>query len=62
MLRNRPKVMRNLLGKQLFRERLSDERSVMPTGQDQKVVWLVTGILHIGVVEIYKFVFLHVMH
>ena len=28
--------------------------------QDLKVVWVFTGILHIGLEEIYKFVFLHV--
>ena len=30
------------------------------TRQDRKVVWVFTGILHIGTEEIYKFVFLHV--
>ena len=30
------------------------------TRQDRKVVWVFTGILHIGLEEIYKFVFLHV--
>ena len=39
LLRSKSKVMRNPLKIQLFRERLSDERSVMPTGQDRKVVW-----------------------
>ena len=28
--------------------------------QDRKVVWVFTGILHIGLEEIYKFVSLHV--
>ena len=27
--------------------------------QDQKVVWVFTEILHIGLQEMYKFVFLH---
>ena len=52
LLRSKSKVMRNPLKIQLFRERLSDERSVMPTGQDRKVVWVFTGILHISVEEI----------
>jgi len=30
------------------------------TRQALKVVWVFTGILHIGLEEIYKFVFLHV--
>ena len=30
------------------------------TRQDRKVVWVFTGILHIGLEEMYKFVFLHV--
>ena len=30
------------------------------TRQDRMVVWVFTGILHIGLEEIYKFVFLHV--
>ena len=30
------------------------------TRQDRKVVWVFSGILHIGLEEIYKFVFLHV--
>ena len=30
------------------------------TRQDRKLVWVFTGILHIGLGEIYKFVFLHV--
>ena len=30
------------------------------TGQDPNVVWVVTGIFHIGLEEMNKFVFLHV--
>ena len=30
------------------------------TRQDRKVAWVLTGILHIGLKEIYKFIFLHV--
>lgn len=46
---------------QPFRESLSDE-SVQHTRQDQTVVWVFSGILHIGVDEIYKFVFLYVKY
>ena len=45
---------------QLFRERLSEKKTSKCTRQDRKVVWVFTGILHIGLKEIYKFVFLHV--
>ena len=46
--------MRNLLEIKLFRERLSDKRNVIPTGQGRMVVWVFIGILHIGVGEIYR--------
>ena len=45
---------------QLFRERLSEKKTSKCTRRDRKVVWVFTGILHIGLEEIYKFVFLHV--
>ena len=45
---------------QLFRERLSEKKTTKCTRQDRKVVWVFSGILHIGLEEIYKFVFLHV--
>ena len=45
---------------QLFRERLSEKKTSKCTRQDRKVVWVFSGILHIGLEEIYKFVFLHV--
>ena len=47
--------MRNLLEIKLFRERLSNKRNVIPTGQGRMVVWVFIGILHIGVREIYRF-------
>ena len=45
---------------QLFRERLWEKKISRCTRQDRKVVWVFTGIVHIGLKEIYKFVFLHV--
>ena len=44
---------------QLFRERWWEKKH-QSARQDLKVVWVFTGILHIGLEEIYKFVFLHV--
>ena len=44
---------------QLSQERLS-EKAPKCTRQDRKVVWVFTRILHTGLEEMYKFVFLHV--
>jgi len=46
---------------QQFQSTLSDE-SVKSTRQDRTVVWVFVGSLHVGVEEIYKFVFLLVNH
>ena len=45
---------------QLFRERLSEKKALKCTRKGQKNVWVFTGILHIGLEEMYEFVFLHV--
>ena len=42
---------------QLFRERLSEKKAPKCTRQDRKLVWVFTGILHIGLEEMSKFVF-----
>ena len=43
-----------------FFEKGCQKKASKCTRQDRKVVWVFTGILHIGLEEICKFVFLHV--
>ena len=45
-------ISRKIVGKK-------NKKTSKCTRQDRKVVWVFTGILHIGLKEIYKFVFLH---
>ena len=48
----------------VFKKDISHDYSYFEKGcrkkKDRKVVWIFTGILHVGLVEIYKFVFLYV--
>ena len=43
-----------------FSKKVVRNKAAKCTQQDRKLVWVFTGILHIGLEEMYKFVFLHV--